>query len=796
MIRHYFQVAFRNLCRNPLYATINITGLALGMSCVLLVVLFVRTELSFDNFHSNSSRLYRITTTITDKEGIVKTVGSTGQVQGPAFREAIPEVQEFTRFWNVGGFNIIGNQKAFILQGLFADSSFLAMLDFPALYGNAGTALKQPASIVLTESTARKYFGRTDVLGEVLKIEEQGFQPLTVTAVLKDIPPNSSIRFDALLPFRFVETFFKDGFWFNQYLSTFILLQPGADPANVAKKFNAVFAGKSKEQLEDPRQTEGFPVQLKMGLQPISDMHLGTESVSNDSAVWLGSSHTANNMLIGIAAFILLMATINFVNLAIAQSLKRTREIGIRKINGGSRRQLVSQFMLEAGVLCLAAFLLSIAVSFLLLPTFNILTNRQIRFDLLNETSTLIVLAGVVVTSTILTGLYPAWVVSRVNAVAVLYNRQKLSSRGWVGKSLVIFQFTLAIGLIIASLVYNRQMNFMLNKDLGYTPQGLIQVSLPPQRDPDKLVNMFRNELVSEPSVLSVSGSNSWGTGNPVRFGDREIATVKLRTDEQFIPVMGIQLTAGRNFSSSMGADSLQSIIVNETFVKQAGWEHAIGQQVKTTDWEGELNRTVIGVIKDYHYSSMREKIGPQVLVMKHYGNLVVKTQPGQSVRALGRLEKLYKSKLPDSPFQFSFLDEEIRNQYQQEKLWQRIIEYATLLAIVISCLGLFGLSLFAARLRIREIGIRKVLGATEMNIVGILSFDFLKPVGLALLMTMPLSWLLMSKWLENFAYRITISWWIYFSAALISLAIALFTIGYQAIRAALANPVDSLRSE
>ena len=320
MIRHYLQVAFRNLRSNPVYATINIAGLAMGMSCVLLVVLFLRTEQSFDSFHSNSSRLYRITTTVTDKAGNVKTVGATGQVQGPAFKDAIPEIQEFTRFWNVGGFNIIGNHKALKLQGLFADSSFLTMLDFPLLYGNAGTALAEPSSIVITESTARKYFGRTDVIGEVLKIEEQGFKPLTVTAVLKDVPSNSSIRFDALLPFRFVETFFKDDFWFNQYLSTFVLLRPEADPVNVAKKLNNVFAGKSKEQLMDPKKTEGFSVQLTMGMQPISEMHLGSESVENDSAIWLGSSHSANNMLIGIAAFIILMAAVNFVNLAVAQS--------------------------------------------------------------------------------------------------------------------------------------------------------------------------------------------------------------------------------------------------------------------------------------------------------------------------------------------------------------------------------------------------------------------------------------------------------------------------------------------
>lgn len=798
MFRTCITIALRNLRRNPLYSLINMAGLAIGMTCVVLVVLFVKHEFSFDSFHQKAPQLYRITTTFTDNNGSRITNGASGQVQGPAFKEAIPEILDYVRFWNVGGFNIIGEQKAFWLQGYYADSSFFRLLSFPLLHGNAQTALTDKYSIVLSERTALKYFGKTDVVGKTLKIEENGFQTLTVTAVAKEIPSNSSIRFEAILPFQFLETFFKDDVWLNQYLCTFVLLHPQADPRKVEQKFPAVFQAKANQEIQDARRTSSMAAQRVYGLQPIAEMHLNTTAVQHESSVLDGSTWYTLYLLSGISVFILLMACINFINLTIAHSLKRAKEIGIRKINGSNQWQIIVQFLAEAALLCIAAFGLAIVFSQLLLPLFNSLTGRQLQLNIISEVKIWTAWTGIIAVSIIMAGLYPAFVLSRFNAIEVLYNKQKTGGgRGWLGKSLVIFQFTLAIGFITASLVYYLQMNLMMNKDLGYESADIITVQLPPQRNPDQQVKFFRNELATNPYILKVAGGNYWGHLNPVKVNEKEIISLKLRADEFYVPMLKIPIIEGRNFSSAFGTDSTQSVIVNETFVKMAGWENPIGQRLQLKgEWEGDGNMTVVGVVKDYHYKSLKEKIDPQILVMRHYEKLYVKTQKGKTPQALATIENMYKKHLADSPFQFSFLDEDIKEQYSEEKHWQQIIGAVTLLAVFICCMGLFGLSYLAVRQRTREIGIRKVLGAGVAGIAGLISKDFLRLVCIAFLIASSISWLLMNKWLDNFAYRISISWWMFGLSGLITVIIALLTVGFQSVKAALMNPVKSLRSD
>ncbi|PWV56885.1 ABC transporter permease [Chitinophaga sp. S165] len=797
MISNYLKLAWRNFRKNPLFSFINVAGLAIGLTCVLLVVLFVKNELSFDRFHEKGAQLYSITTTIKDNRGERQTINASGQVQGPAFKAAIPEIVDYVRFWNVGGFNIIGDEKALNVQGLFADSGFFNLFSFPLLHGNASSALADPHSIVLSEQTAMKYFGKTDVVGRTLKIEEQGIQTLTVTAVAKAIPANSSIRFDVVLPFRFVETFFKDGSWLNQYLSTFVLLHPLSDAKKVEQKFATVFQAGAREQIRDAKGKDDIPTQLSFGLQPLADVHLHSGSVQSETGIFDGSLNTTLYILSGIAAFILLMACINFVNLSIAHSLQRAKEIGVRKVNGSNRWQIIAQFLVEATVLCAAAFLLAALLSWLLLPVFNSLTGRHIELDIIKDAMIWATGIAVIALSIILTGLYPAFVLSRFNSVAVLYGKQQTGTgKGWLGKSLVVFQFTLAIGFVTASLVYYLQMNFIMNKELGYNPSDMISIKLPPQRNPDQLVRLFRSELATSTAVAQVSGFNSWGDNNMMKVGDKTIPSLKFRVDEFYIPGLEIPLKQGRNFSADFGSDSL-SVIVNEAFVQQAGWTDPIGQRVQLMgEWEGDLHMTVTGVVKDYHYNSLKQEIGPQVLVMRHYEKILVKAQQGKLPEALVAIERIYKDHLPDSPFQFSFMDDDITRQYGEEKRWQQIVGYVTVLSVFICCLGLFGLSYLAARQRTREIGIRKVLGAGVAGIAGLLSKEFLKLVVIALLIASPLSFFLMNRWLDNFAYRIDISWWIFLLAGAIAIFIAMATVGFHAIKAALANPVQSLKSE
>ncbi|PSL34965.1 ABC transporter permease [Chitinophaga ginsengisoli] len=798
MLKNYTRLAWRNFRKYPLFSFINVAGLAIGLTCVLLVVLFVKNELSFDSFHEKGSKLYSITTTITDRNGVTTTGSGSGQVQGPAFKEAIPEIVDYVRFWNVGGFNIIGDEKAFQVQGLFADSSFFKLFSFPLLYGNPASALTDPHSIVLSEQTALKYFGRTDVVGETLKIEEQGMQTLTVTAVAKNIPSNSSIRFEVVLPFRFLEKFFKDGSWLNQYLSTFVLLHPKADAKKVAQKFAGIFQAKAAGELKEAGRREDISTKISFGLEVFTDMHLNEGAVQSEAGIYDGSLHTTLYLLAGIAAFILLMACINFVNLTIAHSLQRAKEIGIRKVNGSNRWQIISQFLIEAALLCIAAFLLAIVCSKLLLPAVNSFTGRHIELHLIKDAKIWMVELGILAISVIMTGLYPAFVLSGFNAVAVLYGKQKTrAGRGWLGKGLVVFQFTLAIGFVTGSLIYYLQMTFIGNKALGYNPSGIIDIKLPPQRNPDQLVPLFRTALTALPSVVQVAGFNSWGDNNVVKVNDRTIFSHKVRGDEFYLPDLGISLQQGRNFSPAFGADSSRSVIVNETFVKQTGWKNPLGQQVKLIgEWGGDMNMTVVGVMKDYHYNSLKEKIGPAVLVMKNYEHLLVKTKQGRGAEALAAIEGIYKKYLPDSPFQFSFIDDDIARQYRDDKHWQQIIAYVTILSVFICCLGLFGLSYLAARQRTKEIGIRKVLGAGVAGIAGLLSKDFLQLVIIAFLIASPLSFFVMNHWLDGFAYRIDVSWWIFLVAGAIATCIAMVTISFQTIRAAMANPVQSLRSE
>ncbi|SDF78173.1 ABC transporter permease [Chitinophaga filiformis] len=798
MIKNYTKLAWRNFRKYPLFSFINVAGLAIGLTCVLLVVLFVKNELSFDSFHKKAPQLYSITTTLTDSNGATSTGNGSGQVQGPAFKEAIPEIIDYVRFWNVGGFNIIGEEKAFQVQGLFADSSFFRLFSFPLLYGSAASALTDPHSIVLSEQTAMKYFGRTDVVGKTLKIEEQGMQTLTVTAVAKDIPSNSSIRFDVVLPFRFLESFFKDGSWLNQYLSTFVLLHPQADAKKVEQKFAGIFQAKADKEIQEASQREDISTKLSFGLEPFTGMHLKEGAVQSDAGIYDGSLYTALYLLSGIAAFILLMACINFVNLSIAHSLQRAKEIGIRKVNGSNRWQIIGQFLIEAALLCTAAFVLAIVFSIMLLPAVNSFTGRHIELHLIKDATIWILVLGILAISVIMTGLYPAFVLSGFNAAEVLYGKQKTrAGRRWLGKSLVVFQFTLAIVFVTGSLIYYLQMSFIGKKELGYNPSGVINIKLPPQRSPDQLVPLFRTALTALPSVVQVAGFNSWGDNNVVKVNDKTIISHKVRGDEFYLPNLGIQLQQGRNFSPAFGADSARSVIVNETFVKQAGWNDPIGQQVKLLgEWQGDMNMTVVGVMKDYHYNSLKQKIGPEVLVMKDYEQLLVKTKQGRSAEALAAIERIYKKYLSDSPFQFSFIDDDIARQYRDDKHWQQIIAYVTILSVFICCLGLFGLSYLAARQRTKEIGIRKVLGAGMAGIAGLLSKDFLQLVIIAFLIASPLSYFVMNHWLESFAYRINISWWIFLAAGVIAVFIAMATICFQTLRAAMTNPVQSLRSE
>ena len=798
MLVNYFKIAFRHLQHNKLLAFINIAGLTLGIACALLAILYVTDEMSYDRFHQKSKQIYRLTTTITNsRDGSQQTLGTTGQVQGPAFKAAVPEIEDYTRILGMDGINITSGSKSLAVKNLYVDESFFDLFSFSLLRGNPKTALRDPFSIVLSEATSLKVFNTTDVIGKTFKIEEgRGIDILTVTGVARNAPANSSIQFDILVPFKYFQLMFKDENWLNNYLTTFFLLHSSANPEIISRKLTREFQTKAKKQSSE---TGIPPDQYQFRLLPATDMHLNPMGLlpygtaDEEQGLSGGSTITYSYILTGIVAFILLMACVNFVNLSIAGSLKRAREIGIRKIAGSTKGQIVKQFLIEAAILCCISYILAILLSSFLLPIFNQLSGKKIFFSHFINPG--LFLDGIILMlfCIFIAGVYPAVVLSLYNPAKVLYNKQKLTQKHFFGKTLIIIQFTLAVGLVIATIVYYGQMNFISNEDLGYNSSGMIKIHLPPQRIQENTIQVLRNQLVQAPTIKEVTSEEGMGE-NVASVNGHEFNTERKNIDEFYLPTLAISMKNGRNFSNMDGRDSSNPVIVNEAFVKSAGWENPIGQQF--TNLDDRRTMTVIGVIKDYHYGSLKEKIGPQVLSLGNREFVIIKIQTGKIAQALPVIEMTFKKTFPQHYFNYTFLDDEISRAYHSDRNWQQIITFSAGLAIFICMVGLFGLSSFAAQQRIKEIGVRKVLGASVAAIAGLLVKDFLELVLVAIILASPIAWYIMNRWLQDFAYHINISWWVFALAGLAALLIAFITVSFKAMKAALANPVESLRSD
>jgi len=796
--------SIRHLRQNILYSSINIIGLAIGISCVLLAVLYWKDERSYDSFHKKNPNIYRITSNIAESKGDKTHIsGGTGQVQGPAFKASVPEVLNYVRVLGGGlGGDVVANQKSIHLQLLFADESFFNLFSFPFLHGNPQTVLQDMNSAVITESAALKLFNSTDVVGKEIQLDADPSakrlgKPMLITGVVKKIPSNSSIQFELLLPMKFMQLSFEDKNWLNAYLSTFVLLNPNADLHVAIQKFNRVYAMNAKDQLAENIKAYGYDPAISYGLQPITDIHLNPLDISLESGVVNGSNPLFSQLFMGIAVFILLMASINFINISISDSLKRAKEVGVRKITGGSRPQIILLFLSESAMLCGIAFLLAALLTSISLPVFNHLTGKQISRGCFFNAQLIVYFICILLVIIGFTGFYPAWVLSRFSAKQVLYNKQKLTGRNIFGKSLVVFQFSLAVFLMITTLVYYSQMHFIRTKDLGYNPHELIQSQIPGDREIKPIERFLKNELSKERDIKSVS----FGGGEAmyeVKMKNRNIKAIHKVIDENYLSTMEIPLLAGRNLSPAFRSDSSRSVIVNEAFVKAAGLETPIGELLKTDDNFDKETKTIIGVVKDFHTGSLREPIQPMVMFMNPWygGNILVKLEKTHVKEGLSALENAYRKAIPQAVYRYHFLDELNARLYEQEQRWQEIISIATLLSIAICCLGLFGLAHLATHQRIKEIGIRKVLGASVSQIVALFSTSFLKLVLIAILIASPFAWFTMNRWLQDFAYRVTIGAGVFITAGLISVTIALIAVGSQAVQAAAANPVNSLRTE
>lgn len=778
-----------------MFSLINISGLSVGLACCMLIFLYAKDEVSYDRFHKRKSEIYRITSTDTAPDGSTRKSGITGMMPGPTFKRTIPEITEFVRIQG-DGYAVRKGTEVFDQPALAVDSSFLSVFTFPLLHGNAATALKEPYSVVLSEETAQRYFGKKNALGQVLELKtDTTFTPFTVTGIAKKAPQNSSIKFEMLVPMAFKQLQNDDKEWINFYLNTFVVIKPGADLKRIESRFAQVFNEEAAGQLKAAAEKYNYKNKIQFGLQPFLNMHLSTDFRAEN-----GLSDASNPMysyiLSGIALFIFLIACINFINLTVARSLKRAKEIGIRKVVGSQRNQLIAQFLGESFILSFMAFVVAIGLVNLLLPFFNTLANKALAFSYLFDARLVAGFVAMFLLTGLLAGFYPALVLSRFNPVDTLYGRQRFAGKNYLSKGLIVLQFTLATFLIIATIVIYSQFSYLVNFDLGYNDKNVAVINT--GRFHREKLPLVKSELLKHPAIAAVSADQGgrWGTIAQINGGTEVSFDMKV-IDEQYFPLLQIPIVKGRNFSKDLATDTAKSVMVNETFVKTAGWKEPLGQEIDF--FYNNKKYTVIGVVRDYHFTALNETIGPHIFLTHpqyELRDVFIKVKEGKSAAVLPYLQATFKRLFPFQPYQFRFKDEENRLQYESEAKWQQIIAFGATLTIFISCIGLFGLSMLAAEKRIKEIGIRKVLGASVGLIVRTLSTDFLKLVLMAALIAIPAAGWLMRKWLENYPYRVSVSWWMFGVAALLIVLIALATISYQAVKAALANPVKSLRTE
>ncbi len=792
MIRNYFKTAWRNLVRNKIFSFINISGLALGLTCSLLIFLWVQDERSVDGFHKNGKQLYQVYER-NYYDGKVSADYPTQGLLAEELKRVIPEIQYASGYEYATAPGTMStfeaNNKVNKNAGLYAGEDFFTMFSYPLLQGTPQTALNSPYGIAISRKMAENFFGSPEkAFGKLIRFEDT--YDLKVTAVFENIPSNSSQQFDFL---RTWTDFVKQNQWVHNWgntdPATYVQLRKGADAAKVEAKIkDFIYRYQAKDN--------SFRVEL--ALQPFTEKYL--HSTFTNGYLDGGRVEYVNLFTI-IAVFILLIGCINFMNLATAQSAKRAKEVGLRKVVGAMRSSLVKQFIGEAILITFFAIIIAVALTILLVPAFNSLTGKQMSLPV-TEPMFWALIAGLIVVTGIVAGSYPAIFLSSLNPVRVLKGSLKFNWKSaFFRQGLVVFQFALSIILIVGMIVMYRQMNYIQTKNLGYDRDNLVYI--PIEGELIKKYELFKQEAAQLPGVIDISKmrnsptsidhhttSISWPGKDPnltVSFADVVVGY-------DFIKTMKLQLKEGRDFSREFGADSAR-FLLNETAVNKIGLQHPIGEKVIWGNYPG----TVVGVIKDFHFSSMHAAIDPLIVRLDDnwpWGTILVRTKTGNTKETLSSLEKLCKTINPKFPFTYQFSDLEFARLYKSEQIVSKLSNYFAFLAIFISCLGLFGLATFTAAQRTKEIGVRKVLGASVQNIVSMLSGSFVKLVALSMLIAFPAAWWIMNKWLQNFAYKTDISWWIFVLAGIITIGIALITISYQSIKAALANPVKSLRTE
>jgi len=796
MIRNYIKTAYRSLTKNKGFTAINVLGLSVGLATCLLIVFYVVDELSYDKYNVNAGRIYRITE-------IAKLNGNEASYAGAEkpLMEAIksfPEIEKMARFIPTNTL-FISPQKFYIKKGndniqerniVYTESGIFDVFTLPVVSGHP--ALNEPHSAVITESTAKKYFGKTDVAGQVLTINDTS--QYKITGVIKDVPSQSHFNYDFFLSYSSIPEY-RAGGWGYGGVHTYLLLKPGADIKKMETQMQAI----AYKNYPSSMHTNGN--YLRYDLTPVLDLHL--RSTAQYELMERGSIQYVYIFSL-IAIFILLIACVNFMNLSTARSSNRAKEVGVRKVLGSARKYLIAQFLTESILITLVSTVIAVVLAWALLPLFNQIAVKHLAFTSHSMTWLLPSLFVTVLVIGLLAGSYPAFFLSAFQPIEVLKGKLAAGFKGGFLRSfLVVFQFSISIFLIIGTLVIYNQLKFIHNKNLGFDRNQMLVIKN--TNVLGKQAKILKEQVKQVPGVVNATMSTYLPTGEdrnvtglfpelPIDI-KKDVLSEFWPVDEDYMSTLGIKLIAGRNFSSQMKSDTA-AMIVNEAFVKRFGFKDPINKTVYRDSY-GIQPYHIVGVMKDFNFSSLRDQIKPVALVYNEdRGAVTAHVSTANLTALMSQIESRWKELSPNQQFTYSFMDQDFDSTYRAEQRIGTIFISFSTLAILIACLGLFGLAAYAAEQRNKEIGIRKVLGASVSGIVSMLSLDFIKLVFISILIASPLAWYAMSKWLQDFAYRINIQWWILVIAGTVAILIAFVTISFQSIKAALANPVNSLRSE
>jgi predicted permease len=784
MFRNYVTVAFRNLWKNKAYSFLNIAGLAVGMACSILILFWVEDEKSYDTFHTDATDIYYIRENQTYEGGKIFTFGSTPGPLAEGLKQDFPEVVESVRLnWGSDVLFAYGD-KRFREEGKYADPALFNVFSFPVLKGDVKSALNDIHSVVITRKLAEKYFGTEDPIGKVMRLDNK--EDYKVTAVLEDLPQNSTLQFDFLLPF---ENYLSENKWLkdwgNNGLQTFLKLRPGAS----AEALNQKIAGYIKKHNEDSN--------VELLLQPLTEIRLYSEYKDGKN---VGGRISYVRLFAVVALFILAIACINFMNLSTARSEKRSKEVGVRKVMGAVRGLLIRQFLGESLLMAVLALFLALVLVSVVMPFFNEIAGKELVLNWFDGQHWLL-FAAITVFTGILAGSYPALFLSAFNPVQVLKGTVKTGKAAVRFRQvLVVGQFFFSILLIIATIIVFQQINYLRNRPLGYDKENLMMVRMQGNM-PDSYENIKQNllQIGGVGSVTKASQSmfevnnNTGGVDWPGKPEGMSTLFGIVQADYDFTNTFGMQLKDGRDFFRDHGTDSL-AVLINEESARRMGMKDPVGKMLELHD----KSYTIIGVLKDFHYNSVYSPIEPLIIQLAPYAHYMF-IRIGKNVKlpaTVSSVEGVLRKFNPAYPFEYRFLDDELEKSFKSEQQLGRLAAWFAGLAVLISCLGLFGLAMFTAEQRRKEIGVRKVLGASVSGVVMLLAKEFLKLVLVAFLIAVPVAWYVAGQWLQSFAFRINVTWWVFALTGTIALLIALLTVSFQSLRAALANPVKSLRSE